>query len=192
MSNFLPSLSLYSNVFFSWYQQLSKGSGAGCDQRVWTRNDQHRWSTERNQAAGQEETDGLPQTLHGQCLKAHLSLSLLDVSACASMCPSGPRLKVIKTLFCSYINTCIYSLSLCFPLMKGGLFPWTLLSHLGTSKAGLLGGRQDQLLIRKLHAVETAGLGRGGGKRCYLKATPSGQQRGKADKETGSVAGGQR
>lgn len=34
------------------------------------------------------------------------------------------------------------------------------LSHLRTTKAGLLGGRQDQLLIRKLRAVETAGLDR--------------------------------
>lgn len=34
------------------------------------------------------------------------------------------------------------------------------LSHLCTTKAGPLGSRQDQLLIRKLHAVETAGPGR--------------------------------
>lgn len=33
------------------------------------------------------------------------------------------------------------------------------LSHPRTTKAGLLGGKQDQLLI-ELHAVETAGQGR--------------------------------
>ncbi len=46
--------------------------------------------------------------------------------------------------------------------MKGGVFPRTPdgLSHLCATKAGLLGGRQDRLLIRKLHAVETAGPGR--------------------------------
>ena len=34
------------------------------------------------------------------------------------------------------------------------------LSRLCTTKAGLLGGRQDQLLIKKLHVVETAGPGK--------------------------------
>ena len=132
MSNLLvcvpPGLLLCS--FLGGDQQLSKGSGAGCDQRVWTRNDQQRWSTEKNQAAGQEETDGLQQTLRGQCLKSHLSLShCFGVSLC--VCPSGPRLKVIKTLLCCCINTCIYSPSLCFALMKGGSVPMDPgLSHL--------------------------------------------------------------
>lgn len=86
-------------------------------------------------------------------------ICLSHCSVCVCVCPSGPRLKVIKTLLCWYINTCIYIVFLCvFALMKGGVFPPDPgPSHLCATKAGLLGGGQDRLLIRKLHAVETAG-----------------------------------
>lgn len=63
-------------------KQLCKGSAAGCDPYVWARNNQQRWTSEKNQTAGQEETDGLQQTVHGQCLKSHLSLSLASVHVC--------------------------------------------------------------------------------------------------------------
>lgn len=109
---------------------------------------------EKNQAAGQEETDGLQQTLDRQCLKSHVCLSLLGV------CPSAPLLKIIKTSLCSYINACIYSLSVCFALVKGVVFPRTLGCPTSVQqKQACWGGKQDQLLI-ELHAVETAGPGR--------------------------------
>lgn len=47
------------------------------------------------------------------------SVSLTGQCACVCVCPSSPCLKVIKTLFCWYINTCTYTLSVCFALIKG-------------------------------------------------------------------------
>lgn len=61
------------------------------------------------------------------------------------------------------------------------------LSHVCTTNAGLLGGRQDRLLIRTA-CSGNSWPGQGGGKCCYLKATPSGRRSGKVDGETGSTA----
>lgn len=80
------------------------------------------------------------------------SVSLLCVSWCVY--PSGPCLKVIKTLLCSSTHkyTVFLNTQACVSMDPG-------LSHFCTTETGPLGGRQDQLLIRKLHAVETAGPG---------------------------------
>lgn len=39
------------------------------------------------------------------------------------------------------------------------MFPWTLVRSTSVQQAGLLGSKQDRLLI-ELHSVETAGPGR--------------------------------
>lgn len=113
-----------------------------------------------HQAAGQEETDGVQQTLDGPCKKALTGFSLcVRVQRKSQITASFPRMCVVPPL---YKNNC-----------------------------GVTGGCQDCLLVEP-RAVETAGLDREE-ERTLLseKAPPPGWWRGKANRETGSVAGEQ-
>lgn len=159
--------SFFSFFFLGGDKQLSKGSSVGCDRIVWSRNDQQIRSTEEQPKQRDRKKQMVFNKHTARTVFEISSVSLttrcVSVCVCVSVCPSGPCLRVIKILLCWYVNTCTYSLILCVLLScsggGGGCFHGHGLSHLCTTKAGLLGDWQDQLLIRKLNAVETAGLG---------------------------------
>lgn len=81
------------------------------------------------------------------------------------VCPAAPRLKIIKTLPCWYILH-MHTELVCPESRPVGR--WAGLAPDWASCAG------------------NSWPGEGGGKHCYLKMTLSGQQRGRADRETGS------
>lgn len=108
---------------------------------VWTQSDQERRTTENPSS----------RTGRNRWSLANTGRTVFEIS-CVSL--TTQHRKIIKTLLCWYINTCIYRL-----FLEGVVFPRTLVRSTSVQQAGLLGSKQDRLLI-ELHSVETAGLGR--------------------------------
>lgn len=146
--------------------QLSKGSEAGCASVCLDTE----WSGETGYRANPSSRTG-----RNRWSLANTGRTVFEIS-CVSL--TAQHRKIIKTLLCWYINTCIYRL-----FLEGVVFPWTLCA---TSRSV---GKQARPAPDWTSFSGNSWPGQGGGKHCYLKATPSGQQGGRADRETGSVAG---